>query len=174
MRRALFRYRKDVPHRAPELLHLRYEAVLKAERCARVSAYVRRTHARCGGDSGDRRNASGAHRLHLLVLAVLQVLDDRRRGRRGCWSVLWQLGEPCLRVPSPKLRKVGLLSKGQDVSGGSLQRISVPFLSLEEFSITLSGKSITANCTAHRQGLFAVLYNLYYSKERGRSWWGLS
>ena len=72
--------------------------------------YSRRAK-RHGGDSGDRMNADGAHRLHLLVLAVLPVLDDRRRRRRGCWSVLWQLGQPCLH--SFKSRKVGMLSKGR-------------------------------------------------------------
>ena len=37
----------------------------------------------------------------------------------------------------PSYQKVGKLSKGQYLSGGSLQRI--PFLRLEKFSITLPG-----------------------------------
>ena len=54
----------------------------------------------------------------------------------------------------------------QRVGGRSLLRISQPFLSLEKFSITLSGRpGVTANCTAHRQGLF--LYCITVKNEEG-------
>ena len=79
--RALFGYRKHVPHRTPDLLHLRDNTVLQAERCARVPAYECRTHA-CRVRRHDRPPERKV---------IVQQRDVRRRQRERTTPMILSL-----------------------------------------------------------------------------------
>lgn len=119
------------PHRTPDLLHLRYDAVLEAERCERVPAYVRRRSA-C--QSSDQPIFSSSENPSQVTKGGRGMLSKVSSGQY--WSV----------------------PQASGLSGGWLQRI--PFLKLEKFSFTHRQEGSSPPIVLHidnMRGLFAVL-----------------